>query len=65
MLDKIAEKYYDKGYNCAESIVHAGNELYHLGLSEHDMRITGWRCLWGDNRSVLYFILFICRDKSS
>lgn len=40
MLDKIAEKYYDKGYNCAESIVHAGNELYHLGLSEHDMRMT-------------------------
>lgn len=40
MLEKIAEKYYEKGYNCAESIVHAGNEAYHLGLSEHDMRMA-------------------------
>ena len=40
MLEKLAEKYYTQGYNCAESIVHAGNEAYQLGLSEHDMRMA-------------------------
>lgn len=37
MLEEIARKYYKLGYNCAESIVHAGNEFYHLNLHEHDM----------------------------
>ena len=40
MLEQLAEKYYNQGYNCAESIVHAGNEAYQLGLSEHDMRMA-------------------------
>ncbi|MFR8547932.1 MAG: C-GCAxxG-C-C family (seleno)protein [Lachnospiraceae bacterium] len=40
MLKDIAKKYYEMDYNCAESIVHAGNEYYRLGLSEHDMRMT-------------------------
>ena len=41
MLKDLAQKYYDLDYNCAESIVHAGNEYYSLGLSEHDMRMVG------------------------
>lgn len=38
-LKDLAEKYYKTGYNCAESVVHAGNEYYGLGLCEHDMRM--------------------------
>ena len=41
MLKDLAQKYYDMDYNCAESMVHAGNEYYGLGLSEHDMRMVG------------------------
>lgn len=40
MLRDVAQKYYNADYNCAESIVHAGNEYYNLGLSDHDMRMT-------------------------
>jgi len=37
MLKDVAVKYYRNGYNCAESILQAGNEYYHLGLHEKDM----------------------------
>ena len=37
MLKEIAKKYYEMGYNCAESILRAGNEYYQLGLNDHDM----------------------------
>lgn len=38
MLKDIAKKYYlENGYNCAESIIRAGNDYYHLGLHDHDM----------------------------
>lgn len=40
MLSEIAVKYYRMGYNCAESILHAGNEFYNLGLHEEDMRMV-------------------------
>lgn len=40
MLKDLTLKYYNMDYNCAESIVHAGNEYYNLGLSDHDMRMT-------------------------
>lgn len=40
MLVDIVKKYYKMGYNCAESIVHAGNEYYGLGLSDHDMKMV-------------------------
>ena len=40
MLGDIAGKYYEMGYNCAESVIHAGNDYYGLGLCEHDMRMT-------------------------
>ena len=40
MLKDVAGAYYEQGYNCAESILHAGNDYYDLGLCEHDMRMV-------------------------
>lgn len=40
MLKDVAVKYYDMGYNCAEAMLHAGNEYYGLALCEHDMRVA-------------------------
>ena len=31
--------YVEQGYNCSESIIHAGNSCYNLGLHEEDMKI--------------------------
>ena len=39
MLEKVAEKYYLQGYNCAESLFLAGNEYYQLGLDESYVRL--------------------------
>ena len=39
MLEDIARKYYKEGYNCAESMIRAGNEYYQLGLHEKDMNM--------------------------
>ncbi len=39
MLEQIALKYYDQGYNCAESIVLAGNEAYKLNLDADSVRL--------------------------
>ena len=41
MLKDLAEKYYKQGYNCAESIIRAGNEYYDLKLDEQAFRMTG------------------------
>lgn len=41
MLKDLAAKYYQQGYNCAETIIRAGNEYYNLGLDEKAFRITG------------------------
>ena len=40
MLKECAVKYYREGYNCAESILRAGNEVYDLGLHDKDMIMT-------------------------
>ena len=40
MLAETAVKYYQMGYNCAESIIRAGNEVYDLGLHDKDMVMT-------------------------
>lgn len=40
MLKEIAGKYYKMGYNCAESTLRAGNDVYDLGLSDHDMKMA-------------------------
>ena len=45
MLKDVAVKYYRNGYNCAESILQAGNEYYHLGLHEKDMIMAA--AFWG------------------
>ncbi len=38
-LVEYGEKYYrEGGYNCAETVLHAANEYYELGLHDHDMR---------------------------
>lgn len=37
MLKEVAVKYYRQGYNCSESILRAGNEVYQLGLHDRDM----------------------------
>ena len=41
MLKDLAAKYYQQGYNCAETIIRAGNKYYNLGLDENAFRITG------------------------
>ena len=40
MLAETAVKYYHMGYNCAESIIRAGNEVYGLDLHDRDMKMT-------------------------
>lgn len=42
MLKDIYQKYYyEQNYNCAETLIHAGNEYYQLGLHEKDMIMMG------------------------
>lgn len=40
MLKDIARKYYEQGFNCAESIIRAGNEYYNLGLDDKACKMT-------------------------
>ncbi|MBO4373633.1 MAG: C_GCAxxG_C_C family protein [Lachnospiraceae bacterium] len=38
MLKDHIDKYYMEGnYNCAETVIRAGNDYYDLGLHDHDM----------------------------
>ena len=39
MLENIAVKYYNMGYNCAETLFLAGNEMYNLGYDEKKARL--------------------------
>jgi C_GCAxxG_C_C family probable redox protein len=40
MLEDIVKRYYEEaGFNCSETIIHAGNEYYQLGLHEEDMKM--------------------------
>lgn len=42
MLKDLYDKYYYEGnYNCAETIIRAGNEYYGLGLHDRDMIAFG------------------------
>ncbi len=42
MLKDIFEKYYfEMNYNCAETMIRAGNEYYGLGLHDRDMIMLG------------------------
>ena len=40
MLKEVAIRYYQEGYNCSESIIRAGNEVYNLQLHDRDMIMT-------------------------
>lgn len=41
MLKDLAGKYYfDQNYNCAETLLHAANEYYGLGLTEENMKLV-------------------------
>lgn len=39
MLEEKAREYYKKGYNCAESMIRAGNDVYGLHLHDQDMKM--------------------------
>ena len=39
MQEWVREYYENGGYNCSETIVHAGNSCYELGLHEEDMKL--------------------------
>ena len=39
-FEDVVRKYYEQdGYNCSETIIHAGNEYYSLGLHDEDMKM--------------------------
>lgn len=39
-LLELTHKYYElEDYNCAETLIHAANEYYHLSLHEEDMKM--------------------------
>jgi len=41
-LKSLIKKYYiDENYNCAESLIRAGNEYYNLEISDNDMKLVG------------------------
>lgn len=41
-MSKTARRYYnDHNFNCAETIIHAANAYYGLGLHEEDMKMLG------------------------
>lgn len=37
LKDLLGKYYFDQNYNCAETILRAGNEYYNLGLHDRDM----------------------------
>jgi len=41
LKDLISKYYFDGNYNCAETILRAGNEYYNLGLHDRDMIMVG------------------------
>lgn len=41
LKDHLAKFYFDGNYNCAESVLRAGNEYYELNLHDRDMKLVG------------------------
>ena len=41
LKDLYSKYYYDENYNCAETMIRAGNEYYELGLHDRDMIAFG------------------------
>lgn len=40
LRDHLAKYYFDGNYNCAESLLHAANDYYALGLEECSMKLV-------------------------
>lgn len=40
LKDLLGKYYFDQNYNCAETILRAGNEYYDLGLHDYDMKLV-------------------------
>lgn len=41
LKDHLANYYFEGNYNCAETIIRAGNDYYNLGLHDRDMIMMG------------------------
>ncbi len=41
LKDLFSDYYYDGNYNCAETLIRAGNDYYDLGLHDRDMIAFG------------------------
>ena len=41
LKDEIGKYYFEGNYNCAETILRAGNDYYDLGLHDYDMKMVG------------------------
>ena len=41
LKDCIGKYYFDGNYNCAESVLRAANDYYHLDLHDRDMKLVG------------------------
>ena len=41
LRELFSKYYYDENYNCAETMIRAGNEYYELGLHDRDMIAFG------------------------
>lgn len=41
LKDHLSKFYFDGNYNCAESVLRAGNEYYGLDLHDRDMKLIG------------------------
>ena len=41
LKDLYSKYYYDENYNCAETMIRAGNEYYELGLHDREMQMLG------------------------
>lgn len=41
LKDEIGKYYFEGNYNCAETIIRAGNDYYKLGLHDRDMIMVG------------------------
>lgn len=41
LKDHLDKYYFDGNYNCAESVLRAGNDYYGLNLHDRDMKLVG------------------------
>ncbi|MBQ6478197.1 MAG: C-GCAxxG-C-C family protein [Erysipelotrichaceae bacterium] len=39
--ERISHYYHEENYNCAETIIHAANDHYHLNITDEDMKLFG------------------------